>query len=134
MPNPASAGLPNPASYDTSAPDVVIDKVTGLMWQSAVDKRGAITWVDGDAYCAHLTAGGHSDWRLPTEIELLSIVDYTKSEPAIDTDAFGLTPSASFWSSSTLVGAPSFARDVDFEYGFAGNRKKSEWNMVRCVR
>jgi hypothetical protein len=34
MPNPASAGLPNPASLTVDATnDTVMDNVTGLMWQ-----------------------------------------------------------------------------------------------------
>ena len=38
MPN-TTAGLPNPASFDTSRDDVAVDRVTGLMWQRAlVDK------------------------------------------------------------------------------------------------
>src|SRR4051794_33543136 len=37
MPNPASSGLPNPASYAANADGTVTDEVTGLIWQGAVD-------------------------------------------------------------------------------------------------
>src|SRR5579863_753415 len=33
MPNPASAKLPNPFSYDDRGDGTVLDKVTGLVWQ-----------------------------------------------------------------------------------------------------
>src|SRR5436190_8651121 len=39
MPNPPSAGLPNPASYDTSRDGIVTDKVTGLIWQRRVSNE-----------------------------------------------------------------------------------------------
>ena len=31
----ASSDLPDPASYDTTRPGIVLDKVTGLMWEQA---------------------------------------------------------------------------------------------------
>jgi hypothetical protein len=36
------------------------------------------------AYCAALRAGGFSDWRLPSRIEIWSIQDYMSGSPAID--------------------------------------------------
>lgn len=97
MPNPASAGLPNPAGYDTtSVPGVVIDNVTRLMWQRTAGPSmfgfpGSAP--PGESYCAQLTLGGYDDWRLPTEIELYSLIDYTTQDPAIDATAFpGLGP------------------------------------------
>ncbi len=50
------------------------------------------------------TFAGSSDWRLPTEDELLSLVDYSIAIPAINTNIFPNTPFATssmfFWSSS----------------------------------
>src|SRR5262249_6415642 len=37
MPNPPITGLPNPQSYETSTPGIVLDKLTGLMWERTVD-------------------------------------------------------------------------------------------------
>lgn len=36
-----------------------------------------MTYVEGETYCANLSLGGQSDWRVPTRIELVSLVDYT---------------------------------------------------------
>ena len=73
MPNPASAGLPNPSSYDTSIAGVVRDNVTGLMWQQTDVLTGDITTLSGAAaYCSALRLGGFTDWRLPSRIEIVS--------------------------------------------------------------
>jgi hypothetical protein len=133
MPNAPAAGAANPASYDTSTPGVVVDKVTGLMWQLAVD-TGSYDWIAAKAYCAGLVLAGHNDWRLPTEIELFSLVDSTATSPAIDAAAFPGTPSAFFWSSSPLAGDPASAWGVYFSYGGTGSGVASVANRVRCVR
>lgn len=122
MPNSPSSGLPNPSSYDTtSMPGVVIDNVTGLMWQRSVDAN-SYTWADAKAYCSSLTVAGESDWRLPTEIELVSLLSPTA--PAIDPAAFPDAPSDAFWSASPLGGNASFAwaasSDAPGDAGFTG--------------
>src|SRR5690606_8866891 len=82
MPHPAESGLPNPVSYDTSQVDIVIDNVTGLMWQR--EPSQSQPYEDAASYCAELAVGGFCDWRLPTRIELVSLVDSERSLPAID--------------------------------------------------
>lgn len=132
MPNPASAGLPNPSSYDTSTPGVVVDNVTHLMWQRDVPSS-SYTWADAKAYCAALSLAGHQDWRLPTSIELVSLVDFTRSNPAIDVAAFPSTPSARFWTSSPVAGLANNAWNVRFDDGYS-YYGVSEPLRVRCVR
>src|ERR1019366_8513353 len=71
MPNPASLGLPNSQSYDTSVAGVVLDRVTNLEWQ-ATSAADLDTVADALAYCQALVLDGKSDWRLPSRIELVS--------------------------------------------------------------
>jgi L-lactate utilization protein LutB len=54
-----------------------------------------------------LLGGGH--WRLPTKIELESIVDETWTMPAIDPQAFPNTPTAGagFWTASRSLFQPT---------------------------
>src|SRR4030095_4057083 len=68
MPNPASAGLPNPASYRDNGDGTVTDNVTCLPWQKTVSSP-TYTVDAGRAYCATLGAG----WRMATRVELASI-------------------------------------------------------------
>jgi hypothetical protein len=100
MPEFAGSGR-HPTSYEVSADQLTVrDNVTGLIWQRAVDP-GTYSYDQARAYCADLVLGGCEHWRLPERIELVSIVDYTLANPAIDPMAFAGTPSAPFWSATT---------------------------------
>ncbi|CAK0750035.1 exported hypothetical protein [Gammaproteobacteria bacterium] len=62
---------------------------------------------DTDKYTADVnTAGlcGYHDWRMPTRMELLSIVNYAAVNPSIDLDYFPDTPASGFWSASACAG------------------------------
>jgi len=95
---------------------VVIDNVTGLMWQATTDTDGVSGLDNNDKltqsaavnYCSDLTYGTYADWRLPSTKELYSIylfngvdisgvtgastngtsVDTSSYQPFIDTDYF----------------------------------------------
>jgi hypothetical protein len=134
MPNPVPTGLPNPQSYDTGTPGVVIDRVTGLMWQRNVDP-GSRLWADAYAYCDGLSLGGHDDWRLPVLIELVSIVDFTQEDPSIDATAFPATPVDSFWTAAPVVGSPGDFWYILFTTGFNYPGHADFLPLkVRCVR
>jgi hypothetical protein len=96
-------------SYTDNGDGTVTDNRTGLTWEKKVVANVATnyTWLGALEYVATLNAmnfGGHSDWRLPNIKELLSIVDYGRSNPAID-PIFGPTAGgsnfAAYWSSTS---------------------------------
>jgi hypothetical protein len=128
-----TAGAPNLASYTDNGNGTVTDNVTGLMWHQAVP-AGMITWDQAKAYCPTLALAGHADWRLPKRIELVSLVDFGRSSPAINTTYFPGTPSDWFWTSSTSAGSSSLAAYVDFGDGSIKDDVWSDTNYVRCVR
>lgn len=83
---------PEPA-YQDNGDGTVTDLNTGLIWmQNTADTDGdgdidsgdELDWQPACDYCADLSYAGHSDWRLPNRRELISIVDYGRSDPAID--------------------------------------------------
>ncbi|MGD0676344.1 MAG: DUF1566 domain-containing protein [Polyangiaceae bacterium] len=135
MPNVAASNLPNPQSYDTTDPDVVFDRITRLSWQRLVSPKNYAQ--DGAVgYCADLRLAGHQDWRAPTLIELASIADPTRADPAIDPSAFPDTPPAPFWSSeldATKTGLRGWY--VFFKTGgaYVGN-DVGDPQRIRCVR
>jgi hypothetical protein len=133
MPNPPPSGLPHPQNYDTGTPGVVLDTVTGLSWQGSVDSIG-YNWRDANSYCATLVVSGRG-WRLPMVVELASIVDFTRVDPAIDTDAFPGTPGVPFWTSQTDTANSGLAWYVYFKNGGAYNGNDTmDVQRVRCVR
>lgn len=97
MPNAASSGLPHPASYTSiSNGPALLDNVTCLTWALTAGASGDLT--ANQAYCSGLASSnyaGYGDWRLPTRVEMASIVDYTRSGDALNT-AFGKQPSGYF--------------------------------------
>jgi len=113
--------------------DIVSDNVTHLEWQD--DAVGTTTnWQGAIDRCEGLTLGGHSDWRLPNINELKSIVDRSKSNPAI-VDGFTQTSSYYYyWSSTTIEGSKDGAWGVYFSYGSVYYYSKDGNGYVRCVR
>jgi hypothetical protein len=78
----------------------MLDDVTGLMWQEPPDAaQTMVTWSAAQAYCQHLELAGHCDWRLPSVIELLSIMDYTNESGL----ASAFSSPAPSWSSTPYV-------------------------------
>jgi len=126
---PASA--PNPRFLVEG--DVVTDRFTGLMWTRANVAGGRMNWTEAKKAAEAVTLGGHTDWKLPTIRQLLSIVDYERSSPSID-PAFECD-SAWYWSSTPYQ--PSLG-DCAWVVHFGSGR--SDWSNqtvgyhVRAVR
>jgi hypothetical protein len=133
MPNVHLPGLPNPRNYDTATDGVVIDRVTGLMWQRKLPNT-FLTFDQAQRHCDELTLAGHQDWRLPSRIELVSLIDTTRTQPAIDLQVFPDTPSDWFWTSSPAVDDPSAAWYVYFYFGYPKTDDRGGQFSVRCVR
>jgi hypothetical protein len=141
MPNPVSTTLPNRAST-TDLGESVHDNVTCLDWQKTAP-TGAYTWDQALAYCDGLTLSGHDDWRLPTRIELTSIVDFTQS-PAIDRASFPSAPggfhkTASDWILTIRQTGAGAGRDYAWAFnlsdGIVSNAySKATASALRCVR
>lgn len=129
MPN-FSPGLPNQASY-TVIGGSVRDNASGLVWQRT--PPADMPQPDAEAYCEALTLDGACDWRLPQRIELISITDYTRTDPTIDATTFGNVPRP-FWSATPDRNAPSRAWYVSFSNGVIDTTVRSDAYGVRCVR
>jgi hypothetical protein len=128
-------GAPLAADADTATAVAVLDSTTNLIWSRDNVASGRLDHEDATKACAELTLAGASDWRLPTIRELLSLVDYDRYEPAIDTDAFPSTKSNWYWTASPWAGSPSdFAWVVCFGNGSAYDGHRYGDAFVRAVR
>jgi len=126
-----------PASTYSVSGEVVKDLKTGLQWQrsayqSELHQQAAIE------YCRTVKTADTSGWRLPTLIELLSIVNYGKANPAIDSVAFPDTQAAPFWSATVISrlpnGQPLGGWLVNFASGECFGAQATNPLRVRCVR
>ena len=113
--------------------DTVTDLRTGLMWQRHTSED-RFNLEAAKKYAANLRLGGYEDWRVPTKDELLSIVDRTRANPAIDTEVFPDTPSHWFWTVSPDAGSSNSAWVVNFRSGNSYAFDVSSVSRVRCVR
>jgi hypothetical protein len=124
----------DPAEYlviETSK--TVRDTRTKLLWQkSALGIER--TWSQAQAYCEQLSLEGNDDWRLPTIEELVTIIDYTASTPAISTEIFGEQTVNHYWSSTKHVNQPDFGWTVYGPFGRVQTNATDFPGFVRCVR
>ena len=111
----------------------VSDTMTGLVWQQGLSP-GTQNRVDSAAYCDALTTSG-GGWRLPTVLELSSLLDDTRTAPTIDPVYFPGTPLERFWTATGVSAEPAVGYFVDFNDG------SLDWvlltnpgNRARCVR
>ena len=119
-----------PQGRYTVSTSTVLDNETGLAWQRT-DDGVERTWADAKSYCPSVELEG-TGWRLPTSKELLTLIDYSRTNPAIDTVFVG--SSASYWTSSARSGPSGYAWYVGFGSGDSNNSEVGNTNRVRCVR
>lgn len=139
---PIPPSVPEEDDYDFEEDSVVVvDKTTGLMWQRHVENVG-LAWEDAVDRCESLDLGGFDDWRLPTMIELASIIALGKN-PAVQAEVFPGTPGADFWSSTDSAqyeGKELFrwTANLGFQRGSVNtsaiNNPLQNKYRVRCVR
>lgn len=99
-----------------------IDVITGLMWE--VSSPGFFhTWEVARDYCQGLSLSGHTDWRLPTIKELMSIRTFTQIESG----------SRSQWSSTATSTANTYLI-LRFPSHLPSPRLASAREDVNCVR
>jgi hypothetical protein len=128
----AAKAAPATARFRDNADGTVTDTQTGLMWTKAT--LGHMDFTDAEQACEELRTAKYPDWRLPTIAELLTLVDYGRYNPAIDTRVFPDTRADWYWTSTNAAWAPSCAWIVHFYNGYANYYHRSNRACVRAVR
>lgn len=125
-----------PAGYPRTTPDsdfadagngTVRHIPTGLVWKRCAEGQtwdgttcqgtaGSYTWQQAFQQADSVNAGGagtwnagQSDWRVPNQKELRSIVERGCFNPSINLTQFPATPASLFWSGSPFAGFSDFA-------------------------
>jgi hypothetical protein len=141
----SAAGADAPSGRYTVTNGTVYDGKTKLTWQQTAPATTG-NWADAKTYCAGVGASlGGTGWRIPTRSELLTIVDFSRTNPSIDPTAFSstatTTPTTYFWSSSPYrsssqadAGTSGMVWYVDFFDGASDGYPDVAGFRVRCVR
>ena len=149
--------------YRDNGDGTITDFDTGLMWEKKIDQAFGLacelsnlpscwtrkfTWatamaefiseLNGFTLSASSQFGhaGHTDWRLPTIVELQTILMHTYpcgTSPCID-PIFGPTVADFYWSATTVADSPNSAWSVGFNIGNVGYNGKNGNLYVRAVR
>ncbi len=111
--------------------ETVRDTATGLQWpKKQLSDRN---WHEAGTACMSESYNGLHDWRLPTETELLSLVDIDKVMPSSVAPLQWPTSYSWYWSAMPWSTGTS-AWLVLFTYGYTGGHDKNFPFAVWCVR
>jgi Protein of unknown function (DUF1566) len=143
-PTDVANGAPHPLSYNDNGDGTVTDLVTGLMWQETPPFTGGqaddgrFTQAEAVDYCrSTLSAaalGGHHDWRLPSRIEMISIIDYSLVSPAIDTSYFAEVSGGDAYWTADLHNVSGYGWFVFTYDGESDDDLSTNAHRARCVR
>jgi hypothetical protein len=135
--NAVAQAIATPAAvrFVDNGDGTITDTRSGLTWSKATLCEEEINHAQAEKICAELDLAGHNDWRLPTVDELFALADRTRTEPAIDTEAFPDTQSDWYWTSTISAWSSGFAWIVGFYDGNANYYHRDYNNaFVRAVR
>jgi len=101
------------------AGEAVLDKETGLVWEKSPDTTNVV-WVAASYLCVKKSVGGRYGWRLPTVEELASLVEPTRTDPALpDTHPFENVEDY-YFTATTTASAESGSSNFAYAVGFRG--------------
>lgn len=132
---PVDGGLDGAILADGGlAIEVVVDGITGLTWTKR-QTPAPLGYAEANAYCEDIARATSRAFRLPTRIELVSILDYTQAGAPIDPD-FGTTAKDVFWTQSVALG-PNQSSVWVVSFAAGGNAEiqaASATAYARCVQ
>lgn len=118
--------------------DAILDHETQLIWERSPSVRGT-GWTHAPLLCATKTVGGRKGWRLPTFLELMTLVDPSGEKYAAGTvlptghPFQGIKPD-SYWTVTSSSSDARHAYAVDFVAGDIATQQKSRISSYWCVR
>lgn len=115
-----SAGAPWPQPRFEAGDQLVLDRLTGLVWtRDANPAEFPLTWQEALAFVARMNrdgALGFSDWRLPNRRELRSLMSHQTRRPALPAGhPFRNVFAGWVWTSTSAAIGPAHAWYVHLE-------------------
>jgi hypothetical protein len=112
----------------------VLDRETGLVWERS-PSTSTFMWPNAQLHCISLNAGNRGGWHLPTIQELRSLVNPSRSNPALPAGhQFSNVQSSFYWSATTRAANTNAAWVVNFSNGVVDVFDDRATFFVWCVR
>jgi hypothetical protein len=120
---------------DNTTPLTWLDPQTGLEWQR--ESPGTMEWHEAMNYADSLSLHGKKDWRLPSIMELETLLDrstlFERMRPGLRQD-LPFQDCCSYWSSTTFGHNTQNAWIIMFDGGYILSYNKRNFYHVRSVR
>jgi hypothetical protein len=120
------------ATLTDNGNDTVTDSRTGLQWQKTVS-AGAYTQAQARTHCDSLVFAGNADWRLPTVVEMETLVDWSASGSIFMSAVFATPSATSFVTTSNYYNPVTDVMAVDTS-GWLGQYGQNDTGNMHCVR
>ncbi|MEO5631447.1 MAG: DUF1566 domain-containing protein [Nitrospiraceae bacterium] len=120
----------NPALRFTVLTDfgsaAVRDNNTGLVWEQSPSTIPLVTgtvpvktmWIDARTQCLEKNVGGTRGWRLPSVVELASLIDPSLGKPFLPVNVFTGVQLDTYWSATTNAAVNPGANSAKFLLNF----------------
>lgn len=96
----------------------VRDNETGLVWEKSPNSSPAADWVQATANCVNKSIANRKGWRLPSVVELASLIDISQSPPTLPTGhPFTNVQADNYWTATTYAQDANIAWGVNFNLG-----------------
>lgn len=129
--------------FTVNGDGTVTDNLTGLIWLMNANCFGYKPWDYAMSYASNLSSGrcgltdgsADGDWRLPNLVEIESLVDTERYEPALpDGHPFSSVQLGKYWSSSVPAHNTNYACYVHMLRGTVYCETSSSYGYVWPVR
>lgn len=126
------------AILETFRQEAVLDLRTQLIWERSPNPT-EVTWSTAHARCSLKIVGGQTGWRLPSFIELMTLVEPLPPQaPIVPTlppgHPFQGIKAGAYWTSDSPSSEPRHAYTVDLLRADVATHEKSRTNPLWCVR
>jgi sulfatase modifying factor 1 len=125
---------PPPSWFTDNGDGTVSDSQSGMLWQKG-DNGSKLSQSGAISYCQGLTLGGKSNWRLPTDAELQTLLDYGVPAPGPKVPAVfsASTTMDGLWTASPLASDPTWEWIVAAWWGDNTYAGAPATMRARCV-
>jgi uncharacterized protein DUF1566 len=118
--------------------EAVLDTETHLIWERT-PSSAETAWANASLRCALTSTGGRLGWRLPSFLELMTLVEpappATATKPSLPAShPFRGVRADPYWTTSSQDTDPTNAYAIDFLRGDVTSQRKNQAHAWWCVR